>query len=96
MAKQRGIPDGVERKERKRPSSNGQTRKRSPSTKKDDINGLALNKPKSQTQQVRLDKSSIPKYMDPFASSKLEMLKNIRTQRAAIDNKKDEALARAK
>ncbi|XP_019193234.1 PREDICTED: uncharacterized protein LOC109187488 [Ipomoea nil] len=96
IAKQRGVPDGVERKKRKRPSSNGQTRKRSPSTKKDDINGLALNKPKSQTQQVRLDRSSIPKYMDPLASSKLEMLKNIRTQRAAIDNKKDEALARAK
>lgn len=37
-----------------------------------------------------------PLYKDPMASSKLEMLKNIRAQRAAEELKKTEAVERAR
>nr|GMC78039.1 Protein FAM133B like [Ipomoea batatas] len=49
------------------------------------------NQPKSAEQRRKISEAIAAKWADP-----LEMLKNIRTQRAAIDNKKDEALARAK
>ncbi|CAA3014732.1 Hypothetical predicted protein [Olea europaea subsp. europaea] len=42
------------------------------------------------------DGQSPPKKKDPLASSKLEMLKDIRTQRAAAGNKKCEVVTRAK
>lgn len=38
----------------------------------------------------------MPLYKDPLASFKLEMIENTRTQRAAAENKKTEAIARAK
>lgn len=38
----------------------------------------------------------MPKYEDPLASSKLEMIKNIRARRAAAENEKNEAITRAK
>ncbi|KAK9290181.1 hypothetical protein L1049_008347 [Liquidambar formosana] len=49
---------------------------------------------KSQTPQ--LNRSKEPLYKDPLASSKLEMIKNIRAQRAAAETKKTEAIERAK
>lgn len=51
---------------------------------------------KSEILRNRLKRNNSPLYKDPLASSKLEMLKNIRTQRAAAENKKIEAVARAK
>ncbi|CAN4085098.1 unnamed protein product [Withania somnifera] len=47
-------------------------------------------------QRVRLRRKNTPLYKDPLASSKLEMLKNIRAQRVSIDQKKIEAVSRAK
>ncbi|XP_028078201.1 uncharacterized protein LOC114280066 [Camellia sinensis] len=38
----------------------------------------------------------MPLFKDPLASSKLEMIKNIRAERAAAENKKTEAIERAK
>lgn len=97
LNKYHGIADGVERKPRRRPVSDGQTRKRSPPKKKaDEVDNLVKLEPKSQVQRVRLRRKNTPMYKDPLASSKLEMLKNIRAQRAAIDQKKIEAISRAK
>lgn len=74
-----------------------QTRKRSPPKKKaNELDNLVKPEPKSQVQRVRLRRKNTPMYKDPLASSKLEMLKNIRAQRAGIDLKKIEAVTRAK
>lgn len=51
---------------------------------------------KSEILRISLKRNNTPLYKDPLASSKLEMLKNIRAQRAAAENKKIEAVARAK
>ncbi|XP_075506909.1 uncharacterized protein LOC142543493 [Primulina tabacum] len=93
LAKFYGTPEGVERKPRKKPSIDEQTRKTS-TKKKVESNDLA--KHETKDQRIRLKKSSTPLYKDPFASSKLEMLKNIRAQRVAAMNKKSEAISRAK
>ncbi|KAG8380225.1 hypothetical protein BUALT_Bualt07G0171200 [Buddleja alternifolia] len=94
LAKFHGITERVERKPRRKPSGDGQTRKRRPK-KKDEKNDLAKGDTKSQIQRTRT-KRRTPLYKDPLASSKLEMLKNIRAQRAAAINQKSEAINRAK
>ncbi|GFP90566.1 hypothetical protein PHJA_001200700 [Phtheirospermum japonicum] len=94
LAKFHGIPEGFERKPRRKPSSDGQPRTRSP--KKDETDDLAKREMKSQVQRIRPKRSNAPSYKDPLASTKLEMLKNIREQRAAAMNKKSVAVARAK
>ncbi|XP_060206044.1 uncharacterized protein LOC132633562 isoform X1 [Lycium barbarum] len=97
LNKYHGIPEGVERRPRKKPVSDGQTRKRSPPKKKaNEMDNLVKSEPKSQVQRVRLRRKNTPVYKDPLASSKLEMLKNIRAQRVGIDQKKIEAVTRAK
>lgn len=93
LAKYHGIPEGVERKPRKKPSTDGQTQKTS--TKKK-IESDDLAKHETKNQRIILKKSSTPLYKDPLASSKLEMLKNIRAQRDAAINKESEAICRAK
>ncbi|PIN21246.1 hypothetical protein CDL12_06036 [Handroanthus impetiginosus] len=87
--------EGVERKPRRKLSGERQTRKRS-HTKKDETDNLVKHEMKSQAQRFRLKRSRASFYRDPFASSKLEMLKNIRAQRAAPANQKSEAISRAK
>ncbi|KAL3632846.1 hypothetical protein CASFOL_025830 [Castilleja foliolosa] len=94
LAKFHGIPEGFERKPRRKPSGDGQPRTRSP--KKDKTDDLAKRETKSQIQQIRPKRSKTPSYKDPLASTKLEMLKNIREQRAAAMDKKSVAVARAK
>ncbi|PIN13740.1 hypothetical protein CDL12_13638 [Handroanthus impetiginosus] len=87
--------EGVERKPRKKPSGDGQTRKRSPK-KKDETNVVPKSETNSQVQRIRSKRSRKPPYKDPLASSKLKMLKNIRAERAAAMNKKSEAVFRAR
>ncbi|XP_015069772.1 uncharacterized protein LOC107014398 isoform X1 [Solanum pennellii] len=97
LSKYHGIPDGVERRPRRKPANDEQTRKRSPPKKKaNELDNLVKPEPKSQVQRVRLRRKNTPMYKDPLASSKLEMIKNIRAQRAGIDQKKIEAVMRAK
>lgn len=96
LAKFHGIPEGVERKPRRKPSGDGQTRKRSPKNKDEGDDDLAKCDTKSQIQRIRSKRGKAPSYKDPLASTKLEMLKNIRAQRAAVMNKKSEAVNRAK
>ncbi|KAK4395015.1 hypothetical protein Sango_1655800 [Sesamum angolense] len=95
LAKFHGIAEGAERKPRRRPSADGQTQKRSP-RKKDENKDPAERETKTQVQRVTSKRRRKPSYKDPLASTKLEMLKNIRAQRTAAINKKSEAITRAK
>ncbi|KAL0424922.1 UNVERIFIED_CONTAM: hypothetical protein Sradi_1027000 [Sesamum radiatum] len=95
LAKFHGISERDERKPRRKPSGDGQTRKRSP-IKKDEPDDLKKRETKNPVYRVRSKRRKTPSYKDPFASSKLEMLKNIRAQRAAAMGKRSEAIFRAK
>ncbi|XP_031092426.1 uncharacterized protein LOC115997090 [Ipomoea triloba] len=96
LAKFHGTREGVERKPRRKPSSDGQTQNRRPPNKKVDIGGVTVHNHRPQTKQATIKKSYTPKYKDPLAHSKLEMLRNIRARRAVADNEKIEAVKRAK
>ncbi|KAL0380602.1 UNVERIFIED_CONTAM: hypothetical protein Sangu_0124500 [Sesamum angustifolium] len=95
LAKFHGISERDERKPRRKPSGDGQTRKRSP-MKKDEPDDLKKRETKNPVYRVRSKRRKTPSYKDPFANSKLEMLKNIRAQRAAAMSKRSEAIFRAK
>ncbi|KAJ9190479.1 hypothetical protein P3X46_001677 [Hevea brasiliensis] len=95
IAKYHGIPAGAERKPRRRPST--QSKKQDPTKKKTrDTNNLSGSDTTSPIQQLRSQRSKTPLYNDPLAGSKLEMIKNIRAQRAATETKKTEAIERAR
>lgn len=66
------------------------------STKKKDTDSPPRSEPKSRIEKFKLRRSNTPLYKDPSASSKLEMIKNIRAQRAAAESKKTEAIERAR
>ncbi|KAL0441297.1 UNVERIFIED_CONTAM: hypothetical protein Sradi_0068600 [Sesamum radiatum] len=87
LAKFHGIAERAERKPRRRPSADGQTQKRSP-RKKDENKDPAERETKTQVQRVTSKRRRTPSYKDPLASTKLEMLKNIRAQRTAASTKK--------
>ncbi|CAA0829501.1 Unknown protein [Striga hermonthica] len=93
-AKYYGTLEGIERRPRIKSSADGLPRKRSP--KKDGISVLKKHETKSPAEQKRSKRSKAPLYKDPFASSKLEMLKNIRAQRAASVDKQSVAITRAR
>ncbi|CAL5371739.1 unnamed protein product [Camellia sinensis] len=96
LYKYHGTPVGAERKRKRRPSSERQPRTQNPTKKKaNDTDNSTGNVTESQKRRTRL-RSSMPLFKDPLASSKLEMIKNIRAERAAAENKKTEAIERAK
>lgn len=45
---------------------------------------------------MRLKRSNTPLFKDPLASSKLEMIKNIRAKRATTQTNRAEAIERAR
>ncbi|KAF5466267.1 hypothetical protein F2P56_016208 [Juglans regia] len=97
LAKHYGIPPNAERKPQRRSSSGIQTSRRSPIKKRDcATDNSSMGENKIQNQQLRLRRSSEPLYKDPLASSKLEMIKNIRAERAAAETKKTVAVERAR
>ncbi|KAE7998966.1 hypothetical protein FH972_003455 [Carpinus fangiana] len=100
LAKYHGIEPGTERKPRRRPSGGSggaQTSRRRPIIKKRaSDNNYATAESKIKTQRLRLRRNSAPQYIDPLASSKLEMIKDIRAKRAVADTKKTEAIERAR
>lgn len=97
MAKYHGIPAGAERKRRRKPRGDGQSRRRNSTKKKDiDMDISLMMEPPSRVERLRLKRGNTPLYKDPSASSKLEMIKNIRAQRAAAESKKIEATERAR
>ncbi|KAI8544775.1 hypothetical protein RHMOL_Rhmol08G0321200 [Rhododendron molle] len=98
LVKYHGSRVGVERKPKKQPSVDRQARPQGPPKKKAKERAIPIVKvtksPKnSSTKPLRRNK---PQYKDPLASSKLEMIKNIRAQRAAVETKKTEAIVQAK
>ncbi|GAB4849975.1 hypothetical protein Ancab_029274 [Ancistrocladus abbreviatus] len=99
LSKYHGTPVGLERATRRamRRRSSGEAQPRRVSKKKEVVvEKSALNVMKMKIQQPRVKKRKAPLYEDPLASSKLEMIKNIRAQRAASEVKKNEALEQAK
>ncbi|GMQ02109.1 hypothetical protein CsSME_00048491 [Camellia sinensis var. sinensis] len=96
LYKYHGTPVGAERKRKRRPSSERQPRTQNPTKKKaNDTDNSTGNVTESQKRRTRL-RSNMPLFKDPLASSKLEMIKNIRAERAAAENKKTEAIERVK
>ncbi|XWS18756.1 hypothetical protein CRYUN_Cryun32bG0072200 [Craigia yunnanensis] len=96
LAKYHGIPDGAERKPKRKPTAVTQS-KQSPSKRKaSDTNYSSTGETISTIEQLRLRRRNKPLYKDPLASSKLEMIKNIRAQRAVEESKKTEAVDRAR
>ena len=96
MAKYHGIPVGAERKSKRKPTAVTQS-KQSPSKRKaSDTNYSSTGETISPIEQLRLRRRNKPLYKDPMASSKLEMIKNIRAQRAAEESQKTEAVEQAR
>lgn len=97
LYKYHGTPVGAERKPKRRPrSSERQPRTQNPTKKKaNDTDNSTGNVTENQKRRTRL-RSNMPLFKDPLASSKLEMIKNIRAERAAAETKKTEAIERAK
>lgn len=97
LAKYHGIEPGTERKPRRKPSDGSQSPTRSPAKKDASTsNKSIMSEMNIQTPRPKARRRNAPLYKDPLASSKLEMLKNIRAQRAAAETKKIEAIERAR
>ncbi|PKI44399.1 hypothetical protein CRG98_035202 [Punica granatum] len=97
LSKYHGVPVGTERKPRRKPSGSTDSTRRIPSKRKaaDEIHAKRCD-PQSQIQRMKLKRSKTPVYKDPLASSKLEMIKNIRAKRTAADTNRTEAIERAR
>ncbi|CAH9055751.1 unnamed protein product [Cuscuta epithymum] len=97
LAKHHDVQKGVERKPRRRPSGDGQTRiRRISSTKKVNIDGSTVCIPEQRIKRDTLKRTYTPKSKDSLTKPTLELLMNIRSRRAVTDNKKFEAVKRAK
>uniref|UniRef100_A0A2P2ILX3 Uncharacterized protein MANES_04G151600 n=2 Tax=Rhizophora mucronata TaxID=61149 RepID=A0A2P2ILX3_RHIMU len=97
IAKYHGTPVGAERKLRQKPSNSKQfSRQDGPEEKISARKNSSASDTTSHIPHLRLRRSKTPSYKDPLASSKLEMIKNIRAQRAVTETKKTEAIARAR
>ncbi|KAB2613153.1 abhydrolase domain-containing protein [Pyrus ussuriensis x Pyrus communis] len=96
LAKYYDASYGPERKPTKKPSGSTESARRVPAKKKvSEKNSISSGEIKIQKQRLRL-RSNAPMYKDPLASSKMEMIKNIRAQRAAAETEKTEAVERAR
>ncbi|XP_077236513.1 muscle M-line assembly protein isoform X2 [Tasmannia lanceolata] len=98
LAKYHGTPAGAQRKPRRKPTGEIRPVNGSPPRKRfsecNNTDGTDCKKlVKAGLKQKR---SAIPSYKDPLASSKLEMIKKIRAQRASMETRKREATERAK
>ncbi|XP_006842720.2 uncharacterized protein LOC18432555 isoform X2 [Amborella trichopoda] len=93
LTKYHGTPVGaVRRSPRRRQMEDANAMKSSPIKKQEMLNsGGSTGKAGPKSKEI-----STPSYTDPLANSKLEMLKKIRKQRAAMETKKKEATERAR
>ena len=97
LAKYHGIEPGAERKPRRRPRDSSESPRRSPVKKAvSNETGSSTSELKFQALKTKSRRRKAPSYKDPLASSKLEMLKNIRAQRATAETRKIEAIERAR
>ncbi|XP_058753406.1 uncharacterized protein LOC131626598 isoform X2 [Vicia villosa] len=88
--------NSTERKPRARPSYSAQPpKKRKPVTKKDSDSIFVKNSSKT-VKPIKLRKRKPPAYKDPLVNSKLEMIKNIRAQRASVDTRQTQAIQQAR
>ncbi|KAJ8755806.1 hypothetical protein K2173_024351 [Erythroxylum novogranatense] len=92
LSKYHGTPVGTKPKPRRKPRAKQDTRK----TMVSNSNNSPGNDPADQPERKKLRRSKMPLYKDPLASSKLEMLKNIRAKRTVTETKKSEAIERAR
>ncbi|KAJ6348000.1 hypothetical protein OIU76_004485 [Salix suchowensis] len=93
LSKFHGTQAGAARKPRRVPSSSSQSARRDSSKRRS--SDTEKGNTRSPIQKLRR-RSKTPSYKDPLASSKLEMIKNIRAQRTATETKKNEAIERAR
>ncbi|XP_042486555.1 uncharacterized protein LOC122066777 isoform X2 [Macadamia integrifolia] len=96
LSKYHGTHVGAERKPRRKPVGKTPSVRVSPVKKKVCDACNAIGTPTKKQGQPRLKRRSEPSYKDPSANSKLELIKNIRAQRASMETKKREAMERAK
>lgn len=95
LEKYHGVPVGTKKREpRKRPSKDTESVRSHVKRRVKEAHYDSGSERKSQARSRR--KRSAPKYKDPLADSKLEMIKNIRAQRMAMETKKTEAMERAR
>ncbi|KAJ6832438.1 uncharacterized protein M6B38_344505 [Iris pallida] len=97
LSKYHGVPVGGEKRpRRKRPSETSSVKRES--VKKKPTQPKGVNEETKSIKKVvsRRRRNSNPSYKDPMASSKLEMIKKIRADRAAMETRKREATERAK
>lgn len=87
----------AEKKPRARPIYSAQTpRKKKPIAKKDSDNSILVKSSSKIVQPIKLRKTKSPAYKDPLVNSKLEMIKNIRAQRASVDTRQTQAIQQAR
>ncbi|KAK4772366.1 hypothetical protein SAY86_014141 [Trapa natans] len=96
LSRYHGVTVDVERKPRRRPSSSTESSGQSPPKRKSSEHDTSRRDPKSQIQRIRLKRSNTPLLKDPLASSKLEMIKNIRAERATSETNRTAAIERAR
>ncbi|KAJ7951422.1 Muscle M-line assembly protein unc-89, putative isoform 2 [Quillaja saponaria] len=97
LHKYHGTPIGAERKPRRKPGDGTQsTRSSSIKKKSSDSNIFIRSETKTQNELLRLKRRKSPVYKDPLVSSKLEMIMNIRAERAVSEAKQIEAIERAR
>nr|KJB70032.1 hypothetical protein B456_011G054500 [Gossypium raimondii] len=83
-------------KPKRKPAAGTQSKQSPPKRKASDTNYSSGSETISPIERLRIRRRNKPLYKDPMASSKLEMLKNLRAQRAAEELKKTEAVERAR
>ncbi|ONK76474.1 uncharacterized protein A4U43_C03F28340 [Asparagus officinalis] len=97
LSQYHGVSVGVERKRRRRPSCEMSCVKKKEVVKgKPKPKGTELEFRSIKTVLSRRKRHASPSYKDPLASFKLEMIRKIREERTAMENKQKEATERAK
>ena len=95
LAKYHGTEVGAERKSR-RPTDGTHSTRRDRIKKSYTDKTISLVDETRILDNMRFERSKSPVYKDPLARSKLEMIKNIRAQRAVSETKQTEAIERAR
>lgn len=96
LAKYHGTPIGVNRRPRRKRSESTESTRSTQKKEKSDVNFSVAGVSSIEGQRLKLRKSKAPRFKDPLASSKLEMIKSIRAQRAIAETQKTEAIERAR
>ncbi|XP_028752222.1 uncharacterized protein LOC114743328 isoform X2 [Neltuma alba] len=95
LAKYHGTEIGAERKSRRPSGDSTHSTRRNPIKKS--FTDTTISEGETRIlDKTRWKRSRSPVYKDPLASSKLEMIKNIRAQRAVTETKHTEAIERAR